>query len=111
MLQIPKRYLPHTVQVRVPKKVEDGFGGQYEEPVTIEHVRVEPIWTLRATQYQLQDGARGILYIDAVNSEGAFEIPAKSLVTLEGEPSPANVLACHPIIGVDRVHHWEVELS
>lgn len=110
MLQIPKRYLPHTVQVQVPKD-SDGFGGQYEEPQTIAHVRVEPLWTLRATQYQLQDGAHGILFVDAVNSEGAFEIPAGSLVTLEGEPSPANVLACHPFIGADEVHHWEVELS
>lgn len=109
MLQMPKNLLPHTVTVRVPKDT-DGYGGQYEEPVTIEHVRVEPLYGTRLTDYQRQSGVSGIVYIDAVNSSPAMEVPAGSLVTLEGEPSPSNVFACHPIVGTGRVHHWELEL-
>lgn len=110
MLQIPKRLLPHTIDVEIPKDT-DGFGGVYEDPVTIEHVRVEPIYGIRATDYQLQNGVTGIVFIDAVNSSPAMEVPAGSLVTLEGEKAPSNVFACNAIVDANRVHHWELELA
>lgn len=110
MLQIPRRYLPHDVEVRLPKDT-DGFGGQFDDAITIKHVRVEPVYAIRKTEHQLQDGVTGIMFVDAVNSAPAIEVPAGSLVYLPGETAPASVKACHAIVGINRVHHWEVELA
>lgn len=111
MLAIPKNLLPHTVEVKLPKDT-DGFGGQHEEPVTIEHVRVEPVFGTRATDYQKQNGVTGVLIIDAVNSVPAMELPAGTLVTFPGEASPSNVFQTTAFYAFgDKPHHWESELK
>lgn len=110
MRPIPKRLLPFSCEVRVPK---DGglMGGEYEEPVTLAHVAVEPVDRVRPTAYQLQDATNAVMYVDAVNTEGAFHVPSGSLVTLEGETSPSSVSSCHEFAPYGRVHHWELELK
>lgn len=108
MLQIPKRALPSTASVRVP--LEGDYGGEFAEPVAIGHVRYEKAAGIRRTDYQLQDGTTGIVFIDAVNSEGAFEVPASSMVSIDGAPEVC-VNACHPREQfAGRVHHWELEV-
>lgn len=103
---IPKRALPSTCMVRVPK---DG-GGEYDEPVAIKHVRFEPKDAIRATDYQLRDTVTGVLIIDSANSDGAFGIPAGSLVSIDGGPESC-VSGCTEYSTWSGVHHWEIELS
>lgn len=110
MMPIPKRLLPHSVAVEVPK-ADALMGGEYEEPVRLDGVCVEPVSKVRPTSYQLQDATNAVMYVDAVNTKGAFAIPAGSLVTLSEGEAPSNVSACHALSAFGRVHHWEVELA
>lgn len=109
MLPIPKSLLTQTATVKAP--IPGGYGGQYAEPVTVEHVRFEPCLSASASTYQLQAPAKGTLFIDAANSSPAFEVPAGSLVSVDGEVSEACVRECCPIQEAGRVHHWELVLT
>ena len=110
MLQpIPRYLLPHTARVRVPADSE--LGGEHAaEPVEVWHVRFCPAEEVQGTDYVLTDGSKGLLFIDRVNSEGAFEVPADSLVEVLGSEMVARkVTPCIERDGI--VHHWEVELA
>ena len=49
--------------------------------------------------------------MDAVSTEGAFAVPAGSLVSVDGSP-PVAATSCVPCPdGMGRVHHWEVALG
>lgn len=111
MLPIPLCMLTSKIAVRVP---EDGASGYRElaDPVNIGRVRYEMVAGIRKTDYQLQDGTTGLLFVDAVNSTGAFELPAGALVRVDGAEAECCVSACHRFEGMGgRVHHWEVELK
>lgn len=109
MMPIPRRLLTQEATVRIPK--EGGYGGEYQEPTRISCVRFEPCLSVSASAYQLQAPAKGTLFIDATNSEPAMEVPAGSLVSVDGEVSEACVKECCPIREAGRVHHWELVLS
>ena len=106
---IPLCLLPSTATVRVPDPGADR-GGAFLPAVTIERVRYESTAGIRHESWQLQDGTSGILYVDAANSGGAFEVPAGSKVSVDGGPE-TSVNACHRYEEFGgRVHHWEIEL-
>lgn len=106
---IPRLLLPSSATVRV-RIADGGMGGRYEEPVVLRHVRFEPEDGAENLSWQLRGGAKGTLFVDAVNTEGAFAIPAGSLVSVDGSPESA-VARCEEARSFDRVHHWEVALG
>ena len=83
---IPVRLLAEDAVVRVP----DGAGG-FAEGVEISHVR----------------SGSGKVYVDALNSAGAFEVPAGSRIDI-GDHSYLVVECrrCEDFNG--HVHHWEL---
>ena len=104
---IPKSMLSGSVGFRVP--VEGDYGGEYaEEPKTVTGVYFEPSEGLSASGYRLVDGCRGLLFIDAVNSAGAFKVPVGSLAEWEGEEMAVASVA--EFRTPEGVHHWEVQL-
>ncbi len=110
-MPLPRRLMRQTAVVRVPKEGSP-YGGEFEEPVTIERVRFEASASIRRTDYQLQAPVKGTLFIDPKASRGGFAIPAGSLVSVDGEVSEATVHDCETIRdGSGRVHHWEVALK
>lgn len=108
MIPLPRRLMRSTATVRVPK--DSDYGGEFEEPVTIENVCFDGNATIRTTDYQLQAPIKGILYVDPRISRGAFAIPAGSLVSVDGEISEATVHDCQPTPNAANLHHWEVTL-
>ena len=106
---IPLDLLPSTASVRVPDDAADR-GGAFLEPVTVTNVRFERSANIRHTDYQLQDTTTGVLFVDALQSGGAFEIPAGSKVSVDGGPwmSVSRCRAFEEFSG--QVHHWEIEL-
>lgn len=107
---IPRRMLPSSCTVREPLD-DGGFGGRYGEERSMRFVRFESSDDVRATEYQLRDGPKGTLFIDSVSTEGAFAVPAGSLVSVDGSP-PVAATSCVPCPdGMGRVHHWEVALG
>ncbi|ANE22415.1 hypothetical protein AAY81_03955 [Denitrobacterium detoxificans] len=107
-MAIPIWLLPSEVAVRRP--VDGDFSGEYEEqPTTISNVRFDRAEALARRDWVLEEGAQGVLYVDAVNSGGAFEIPAGSLLSIDGgEWATASKVTPYRIEA--DVHHWEVEV-
>lgn len=109
MIPIPKWLLTSTATVRTPR--EGVYGGEYNDPVEIGRVCYQGAAALRRTGYQLQAPVKGVLFIDPRASVGAFEIPAGSLVSVDGEVSEAAVQECAPVPSAANLHHWEVTLA
>lgn len=110
MIQIPTRLLPLTVEVQAPDDDAQGQGA-YLAPVAVGHVRLDRSEGLTNSDAVMTDGTAGTLYIDAVNSEGAFDIPTGSRVRLEGETRWHGVGQVRRFETFDgAVHHWEVTL-
>ena len=106
---IPKSLMPSTAAVRVPMDGEGG-GENAEEPQMIERVRYESASAAKRSSYVFADGSTGVVYIDAANSIGAFEVPVGSLVSIDGAPEVC-VVKCAPFADyAGHVHHWEVEV-
>lgn len=99
---IPRRLLLDDAVVRVP----DGRGG-FAEGIAITNVR------FARTQNAVDDGHRsadagvGTVYVDALNSAGAFEVPAGSRIDIGGHSYyVAASKRCEGLNG--HVHHWEL---
>ena len=106
---IPACAMPSTLAVRVPKS-DAKYGGEFEDAVTIEHVRFDQEVPERKTGYQLSDGSKGVVFVDRITSTGAFAVPVDSLVSVDGGDDMA-VVACRPRIGFAEVHPWELEVA
>lgn len=103
---IPRRLLPDDMMVW-PAAGDGSFG----EAVLVRHVRFERRESAVADAHRSADGGAGLVIVDAVNSEGAFEIPAGSRVLVGAGPSAfvRSCRRCCVIRGV--VHHWELEVG
>lgn len=100
---IPRKLLRASMEVAVP----DAEGG-YEEPVAVAPVRFEQTHEVVSDTHRA-DAVTGKVYVDAVMSEGAFEIPAGSRVTIDG--ASLLVASVRRFEGPhDHVHHWELEV-
>jgi 6,7-dimethyl-8-ribityllumazine synthase len=102
---IPKRLLPDDMIV-APAKGDGSFG----LPVQIRHVRFERTEGVCDDEHRTADGGAGKVFVDAVNSAGAFEVPAGSRAIVGAGHSMlvAECRRCCVIRGV--VHHWELTL-
>ena len=102
--RIPRNLLTKTMTVSTPNA-----DGTYGEPVPI-------IGVLFQRKDEVTDDAhrstvsRGVVYVDAVNSKGAFEVPTGSRVVVGG--CSYLVRKCEPggdLLG--RVECWRLELG
>ena len=100
--QIPKRYLPDSMGVRVP----DGDGG-YADVVEVSRVRFVRTQSVADDAHRSADAGHGKVYVDAVNSSPVFDIPAGSRLEIGGHSYyVAECKRCEDFNG--RVHHWEL---
>ena len=100
---IPKRLLPDEMLVYPP----DGDG----QVRRIRHVRLEWEQSACADAHRAADGGGGLIFVDAVNSEGAFEVEAGSRVLVGSGPSMF-VRKCRRCCVVrGQVHHWELVVA
>lgn len=106
---IPRNLLPDTMAVRVP--VEGEYGGEYSKVLRlVANVRFDSADALKRADYVLEDGSAGLVFVDRVNSSGAFPVPVGSLVTIRGqELSAVKVTPYETYRGI--VHHWEIEVA
>ena len=100
--QIPRRFLPDSMGVRVP----DGCGG-FADAVEVSHVRFVRTQSACDDAHRSADASAGKVYVDAVNSCGVFDIPAGSRVDIGGDSFyVAKVRRCEGFGG--RLHHLEL---
>ena len=99
---IPLWLLGDTMLVSVP----NGRGG-FADPVEVSRVRFEREQSVADDAHRSADAGAGKVYIDALNSIGAFEVPAGSRIDIGGHSYlVAECKRCEGFAG--RVHHWEL---
>ena len=99
---IPVRLLAEDAVVRVP----DGAGG-YDEGVAVSRVRFCRAQSIVDDEHRSADAGAGKVYVDALNSEGAFEVPAGSRIDIDGNSYyVTECKRCEDFNG--HVHHWEL---
>lgn len=104
MRPIPRSALPDVMTVRLERD-----DGSYGEPQLIANVRFERTQKASDDDHRSADAGQGTVFVDAVNSVGAFEVPAGSRVAVGGRSLyVAESHACCDLFG--RVHHWELEV-
>ena len=101
---IPLRLLADEMAVRVP--LADGSFGSV---VTVSHVRFSRVQSVCGDAHRSADAGAGRVYVDAVYSGGAFEVPAGARVEIGGVSYL--VAACRRFEDFNgRVHHWELDV-
>ncbi len=104
MRPIPRSALPDVMTVRLEQ--EDG---SYGEPQLIANVRFERTQKVSNDGHRSADAGQGTVFVDAVNSVGAFDVPAGSRVAVAGRSLfVTESHRCEDLFG--RVHHWELEV-
>ena len=99
---IPARLLAEDAVVRMP----DGEGG-FAEGVAVSHVRFARTQLVVNDEHRSADAGAGKVYVDALNSVGAFEVPAGSRIDIGGHSYyVAECKRCDDFNG--HVHHWEL---
>lgn len=103
---IPRRLLPDDMIVWPA-----AGDGTYGPSVLVRHVRYERAESAVDDAHRSADGGAGRIFVDAVSSEGAFEVPAGSRVLVGAGPS-VHVHRCRRCCVVrGHVHHWELEVG
>ena len=101
---IPRSALPDVMTVRTPLA-----DGTFEEPQIIANVRFERTQKVSGDDHRSADAGQGTVFVDAVNSIGAVDVPAGSRVAVSGRSMMvAESHACCDLFG--RVHHWELKV-
>lgn len=73
------------------------------------NVRFERTQKVSDDEHRSADAGQGTVFVDAVNSIGAFDVPAGSRVAVSGHSMMvAESHACCDLFG--RVHHWELKV-
>ena len=99
---IPRSVLSDTVHIR--EMLPDGSFGEVK---LIENVRYERTQSVSTDAHRSADAGHGKVFIDAVNSSGAYEVPCGSRVEIGGQSYlVAEVKRCEDFNG--HVHHWEL---
>lgn len=102
---IPRAALPDVMTVRLERP-----DGSYGEPSVIAGVRLDEKQSASDDEHRSADGGAGTVFVDSVNSAGAFEVPAGSRVTLRGRSYIVREChRCEDLFG--RVHHWELKVG
>lgn len=85
--------------------------GTFLPTVLVRHVRFERTESAVDDAHRSTDGGAGRVFVDAVNSESAFEVPAGSRVLIGAGPSVL-VRSCRRCCVIrGQVHHWELEVG
>jgi hypothetical protein len=72
-------------------------------------VRFERTQKVSDDEHRSADAGGGTVFVDAVNSVGAFEVKAGSRVAVGGRSMyVAEVHRCEDLFG--RIHHWEIKV-
>lgn len=114
MKPIPRSLMASSMTVAEP--VTGDWGGTYatatkDKPLpVISPVRYEAAAALQRSGYVLSEGTTGLVWVDAVNSDGAYEVPEGSLLTIDGKDKVAVKVSRYCDFG-NHIHHWEIEVK
>lgn len=117
---IPLILMPHTVQLSAYDSEKPGrYGSNYDDPITIQHVRVDDVSAIKFSKYAAQVDYQSMLYIDCITSNQldvdgnevdlAIVPHEQDKITLsEKDYKITKVNACQ---ATGTVHHYECEMN
>lgn len=110
MIPIPKKMLPNKATY-LKYKADDGEGSSYEEPVTLDHVKIDEQKQIVYTSNGTELVGNAMLFYDLVNSTGLDEKPVnESLIIFEDRTY--TVVDTDVLRGnSNRPHHYEIKLK
>lgn len=109
---LPKRWLIHSIIYEGFTDEKDDFQKPvYDDPVTIDYVRVddETVFSRDSTDTKIL--ANAIIYVDAKHSTNLpEEFKEESIITFNSKPYVLQkvIETYHPT--KNKVHHWELEV-
>ncbi|MBQ9001834.1 MAG: minor capsid protein [Eggerthellaceae bacterium] len=102
---IPRAALPDVMTVRLAA-ADGGFG----EPVVVAGVRFDEAQRESGDEHRSADNGSGVVFVDAVNTAGAFEVPVGARVSVRGRSYIVKEChRCEDLFG--RCHHWELKVG
>ena len=108
MIAIPKSLLIHSCTLETPLGEDDYGKVRYSEPVTLEHVRIDPSSSLSSDKQNRELRLSAVLIYDCRNSSGADGFGEEQRITFEGREY--TVQKVDKLYDRSRLHHYEVGL-
>lgn len=107
---IPKSWLIHEIVYEEFLGKDDWGKIQYEEPITIEYVRVDESTVFSRDSRETKIQANAVIFVDAVNSKPAVEFKEQSRLKFNGKDyTIKKVIPCYQP-KINEIHHWELEV-
>lgn len=105
---IPSKLLIHSIEYE-HYTGNDGWDDTWDEPITINNVRVEPVSQISRSSNAEGEQASHVVVVDRVHSSVFPDFAIKSRITFNGDPR--EVVDVKPFYGFgSKPHHYEVSL-
>lgn len=110
-IQLPLSYLIHDIWYEQYNGKNLDGDEDWDEPITIEHVRVDLTPVYRRAGNDTTVTANGVIFIDGVNSLGVPEtFTEQSKIMFNGDGMIiTKAIPCYQPNN-DTIHHWEIEV-
>lgn len=109
--QLPLDYLIHDITYRQYNGKNLDGDEDWDEPVEINHVRVDltPVYNRTGNDSNLV--ANGVIYVDGINSLGVPEnVTEQSEITFKERKMIVTKAIPNYDPYEDKIHHWEIEV-
>lgn len=105
---IPKKLLIHSIEYEAFSG-NDGWGDTWDEPITINNVRVNPVSSLNRSGNSEGEQVNHVVFVDRKHSSHFPVFTIRSRITFNGVPR--EVVDVKPFYGFDSTpHHYEIEV-
>jgi len=111
MRAIPRALMPDELYVWEPDDSSEYDGAYSTTAKRIYNVRFDSNSPIKDSEYQTSDGMKGVIFIDARTSKGAYQIPEGSLVSLDGVTKMVAIKVTPYKTLHGRIHHWEIDVG
>jgi len=108
---LPKRWLIHSIVYKGYTGQKDDWGKpKYDDPVTIENVRVDTMTVFSRDTRQTKIQADAVIFVDSTHSKPIPEFKEQSIITFGGRDYVLQKIV--PCYYPDRneIHHYELEV-
>ena len=106
--QIPKQLLIHSIKYE-HYLGNDGWDDEWDDAITINNVRVEPVSQLNRSSDAEGTQANHVVIVDKKHSSAFPDFAIKSRITFNGDPR--EVVDVNPFYAFDsEPHHYELEV-
>jgi hypothetical protein len=108
---LPKAWLIHEIEYEGFTGEKDDWGNeQFEEPITIKHVRFDDSTVFSRDNLQTKVLADAIIFVDAMNSTPILDFKEQSKVKFgQKDYVIQKVVPCY-YPHKNEIHHWELEV-